>query len=123
MNFPVAPESKRALVDLTSPVSVVSMLTLSFKDLLVSWSSREAITSLDGRRLSHLGRNTRSGFGFSKFCTTWIFSTGSSISMISSTGSIENRLLVDNEGVRFTCCRGENPLNQEFPAQSGGPTR
>ena len=55
MNFPVAPESMRAFSDLVSPVSVVSMLTLSFKDQLLFSSSSEAITSLAGIRLSHLG--------------------------------------------------------------------
>src|ERR1700679_1918994 len=46
-------------------------------------------------------------------------STDSSISGISSTGKIANRLLLDNEGVRFTRCWVENPPDRQILFRSG----
>ena len=75
-------------MDLTSAVSVVSMLTLSFSDL--GSSSAEAMTSFAGRLRSQRGRNSRTG---SDFGTSLVGSTDSSISGILSTGKIANRLV------------------------------
>ena len=83
----VVPESTRELIDLTSAVSVVSILTLSFKDR--GSSSVEAMTSFCGSLRSQRGRNVRTGSGFG---TSLAFSTGSSISGILSTDRTENRL-------------------------------
>src|SRR5882762_7149186 len=104
MKLPVAPESTREFKDLTSAVSVVSMLTLSFKDF--GSSSVDAMTSLAGRLRSQRGRKTRagSGFGMSLIC-----SAGSSISGILSTDKIANLLYADGEGVLFTRRLWENP--------------
>ena len=87
MKFPVAPESTREFTDLTSAVSVVSMLTFSFRDL--GSSSVEAMTSLDGSLRSQCGRNWRvsPGFGTSLTC-----STGLSISGVLSTDKTANQL-------------------------------
>ena len=87
MKFPVAPESTREFMDLTSTVSVVSMLTFSFRDL--GSSSVEAMTSLSGSLRSQRGQNCRisSGFGTSLTC-----STGSSISGVLSTDKTANKL-------------------------------
>jgi hypothetical protein len=54
MNLPVVPESIRDCRDLTSPILVALILTLSLRDLEAS-SSSEEITRLDGRDLSHRG--------------------------------------------------------------------
>jgi hypothetical protein len=93
------------------------MLTFSFRERGLS-SSSDPMTSLGGRRLSQPGQNVRGGFGSSGFCTTWVFSTGSSISIL-STDRAENRLLVDNKGVQFTCCRDKNPPDWVGSLQSG----
>src|SRR6267378_6431638 len=111
MKRPVAPESTRASTDLTSPVSVVSTLTFRFRD----WGENSsgpfsaATTSCAGRCLSQRGQGFDFGGGFPKGCTTWTVSADSSIPVTLYTGRIENRLLVDNEGVLFTRCFFENP--------------
>ena len=87
MKFPVAPESTREFMDLTSAVSVVSMLTFSFRDL--SSSSVEAMMSLSSSLRSQRGRNCRIGSGF---CTSVTCSTGSSISGVLSTDKTANQL-------------------------------
>jgi hypothetical protein len=93
------PGVTREFTDLTSTVSVVLMLTLSFRDL--GSSSVKAMTSLAGRLRSQRGRNCQTGSGFG---TSLGGLTYSSISGILSTDKIANRLWVDNEGVLFTCC-------------------
>ena len=110
MKFPVAPESTRELTDLTSAVSVVSMLTFSFKDL--GSFSAEATTSFSRRARSQRGRNCHAS---SDFGTSLIGSTGSSISGMLSTGKMENWLCADDEGVLFTRRLWENPLLQALP--------
>jgi hypothetical protein len=76
-------------MDLVSIVSVVSMLTLSFRDF--GSSSVEQMTSLGGRLRSQRGRNCRSGSEFG-FGTSLMFSTVSFISGILSTDNTENLL-------------------------------
>ena len=123
MKFPVAPESTREFTDLTSAVSVVSMLTLSFRDL--GSFSVEAMTSLAGRLRSQRGQNYRAGSGVG---TSLGVSTDSSISGILSTGKTENRLWVDDEGVLFTRRLWENPPSLALavtgrPSPVPGPLR
>ena len=55
INFPVAPQSTKALVDLTSAVSVVSGSTFSLRELVLP--SVAPMMNLDGSHLSHLGQD------------------------------------------------------------------
>jgi hypothetical protein len=110
INLPVAPESTKALRDLTSPVSVVSISTLSLREREGVESSDEAMTNSAGSRLSHLARGDRVSALLTDSRTTWVLSTDSSISAISSTGNTENRLLLLGGGVLLTTlCFGESP--------------
>jgi hypothetical protein len=113
MKRPVAPESTKAFTDLTSPVSVVSIPTFNIRDCegesAGSW--RAAMMSFAGRRLSQRGLYFFNG-GISKVCTTWGFSSDSSIPVTLYTGKAENRLLLGDEGVHFTRRPFENPARQ-----------
>jgi len=84
MNSPVAPLSTKELTDFTSPVSVVSSSTFSFRE--VEPSSTKAMTSLDGRSHSHFERlfqvisiGTTIGFSDMEFCKSMDGSTVSSL--------------------------------------------
>src|SRR5271169_464481 len=78
-----------------------------------SVSSRASTMKWVGSFRSHLGRDgTELTESFLVFCTTLV-SKGSFISGILSTGKTVNRFWFDNGGVRFTRCRGENPLPLE----------
>jgi hypothetical protein len=94
-------------MDLTSAMSVVSMLTLSFSDL--GSSSVDAMMSLAGRLRSQRGRNGRGILGVGTSLGFSIGSVDSSISGILSTDKTANRLWVDGEGVLFTRRLWENP--------------
>jgi hypothetical protein len=113
MKLPVAPESTREFTYLTSAVSVVSMLTLSFRDL--GLSSIKAMTSLAGRLRSQRGQNCQTGLEIN---TSLGSLSDLSISGILSTDKIANQLWVDDEGVLFTRCLWENPPSQ-VPAGLG----
>ena len=76
MNSPVAPESTRDKTDFTSAVSVVSISTLSQRD--VGLSSVEAMMSLDSNCHSHFGR------GFGGFKGNWGLCTSSIVSTVVS---------------------------------------
>lgn len=104
MKFPFAPESTKEFIDLTSTVSVVSMLTLSFRDL--GLSSVEAMISFGRRQCSQQGQNcqTFSGYGMSL-----MGSMDLSISVILSTSKSANILYADGKGIHFTCHLAENP--------------
>jgi len=80
--------------DFTSPVSVVSSSTFSFRE--VEPSSAEAMTSLDGSRHSHFGRlfrtisvGTTIGFLDTGFCTSM---DGSTVSLRENVGKTEKQL-------------------------------
>jgi len=79
---------------LTSPVSVVSSSTFSFRE--VEPSSTEAMTSLDGSCRSHFGCLFQTisigmtiGFLGTEFCTSI---DGSTVSLREHVGKTENRL-------------------------------
>jgi len=86
--------SMKELMDFTSPVSVVSSSTFSFRE--VEPSSAEAMTSLDGSRHSHFGHLFRTlsigmtiGSSDMGFCTSI---DGSTVSLREHVGKTEKQL-------------------------------
>ena len=111
MNSPVAPQSTRAVTDLFSAVSVVSISTFKLSE--EGLFSVTAMTNLAGNDLSRLGhRRVRGGIG-GGVGVGYGEDSGFSMSRISVSESVVfsiestlKRLLVHNEGVLFTRCVG-----------------
>lgn len=59
--------------------------------------------------------------GTSRVCTIRVSSSDLSIPFMLCAGRIENRLLLDNKDVHFTCCAGENPDELRMQLQVPGP--
>ena len=111
INLPISPESMRAVMDLFSAVSVVSIFTFNFSEFGVS--SIATIINFSSRAFSHFGFHTLGingvgveiGVGFSSvFCMS---EEGISESDIFANTS--KRLQVDNKNMLFTCCLVQNP--------------
>ena len=111
MNSPVAPQSTRAVTDLFSAVSVVSISTFKLSE--EGLFSVTAMTNFAGNDLSRLGRRRVGGGvgggvgvgyrGDSGFSTSGVSVSESVAFSIEST---LKRLLVHNKGVLFTHCVG-----------------
>ena len=104
MNSLVTPLSTRQVMDFHSEVSIISISTFSLRD--VRLCSTVAMKYFLSNAFSHFDFHifravTRVGMGicFSGFCMS-----GNMVSELHIFDSILKQLLVDSEGVPFTCC-------------------